>query len=135
MSSHRHTISVFVALTEAQVQQMKTDKSYRCMIYCATLEPITGFTRDTDIAFPHQVEVRVNEVAVTGLNLRGLKNKPGSTRPADITDRLKMIANYRNEISLTYAVTQKVCQLFGSSALVADGPEIGICIRRQLRQN
>ncbi|KAA8911106.1 PINIT domain-containing protein [Sphaerosporella brunnea] len=107
MQQHRNTVSVTVTLTEAQVLQMKNDKSHRCMVYCAAMEPVMGFTRDTNVAFPHQVEVRVNDLAVSGLNLRGLKNKPGSTRPADITDKLKMVPNYRNEISLTYAVTQK----------------------------
>jgi E3 SUMO-protein ligase PIAS1 len=135
MSAHRNTVTVTVTLSTAQIQQMSSDKSYRCMVYCAALEPITGFTRDTDIAFPHQVEVRVNDSAVTGLNLRGLKNKPGSTRPADITDKLKLVANYRNEISLTYAMTQKVCQPLGTAGLASDGPETGVRIHRQLCQN
>ena len=78
------------------------------MVYCAGMDQITGFTRDTEIAFPHQVELRVNDTPVTGLNLRGLKNKPGSTRPADITKSLTLTANYRNQISMTYAMTQKV---------------------------
>jgi E3 SUMO-protein ligase PIAS1 len=42
-------------------------------------------------------------------NLRGLKNKPGSTRPVDITDSLRLRpASYGNNIELTYALTQKV---------------------------
>ncbi|KAL8710487.1 MAG: hypothetical protein Q9220_004919 [cf. Caloplaca sp. 1 TL-2023] len=40
-------------------------------------------------------------------NLRGLKNKPGSTRPADITHLLRKRANYENSLSLTYALTHK----------------------------
>jgi E3 SUMO-protein ligase PIAS1 len=79
------------------------------MVYCAVVDQGIGFTRDTDIAFPHQVEIRVNDVMVPGLNTRGLKNKPGSTRPADITDHISKKANYRNEVALTYALTQKVC--------------------------
>ena len=111
MSSHRNTVTTVVSLSQAQVNQLANDKSYRCMIYCAALEHLTGFVRDTDIAFPHQVELRVNDTVVAGpgLNLRGLKNKPGSTRPADITDRLTLVPNYRNQIGLTYAMTQKVC--------------------------
>lgn len=73
-----------------------------------------GFTRDTDISFPHQVELRVNDTAISGLNLRGLKNKPGSTRPADITEKMNIRAGYRNEITLTYAMTQKVGWLISS---------------------
>lgn len=108
MSTHRNTVTTVVTLTQVQVQQLNSDRSYRCMVYCAAIEALQGFTRDTDISFPHQVELRVNDTVVTGLNLRGLKNKPGSTRPADITDKLNIRANYRNEIGLTYAQTQKV---------------------------
>lgn len=60
-----------------------------------------------DIAFPSQIEVRVNMDEVKA-NYKGLKNKPGSTRPADITDLLRTTpANYRNSIVITYALTQK----------------------------
>lgn len=60
-----------------------------------------------DITFPSQIEVRVNQDEVKA-NYKGLKNKPGSTRPADITDLLRTSpANYRNNISITYALTQK----------------------------
>jgi E3 SUMO-protein ligase PIAS1 len=112
MTINRNTVKAVVTLTPQHVEQLTTDKSYRCMVYCATLEPLTGFSRDTDISFPHQVELRVNDSQVTGLNLRGLKNKPGSTRPADITQQLTKRVDYRNEVSLTYAVTSKVCCFF-----------------------
>ena len=39
-------------------------------------------------------------------NLRGLKNKPGTTRPADITDLLRKRPNYSNSIAVTYALTK-----------------------------
>ena len=41
-------------------------------------------------------------------NYKGLKNKPGSTRPADITDFVRITpANYRNNLVVTYALTHK----------------------------
>lgn len=108
MNTHRNTVTAIVNLPPADMQQL-TDKSYRCMVYCAAVDGITPFTKDTEIAFPHQVELRVNNEQISGLNLRGLKNKPGSTRPADITDYiLSKKALYRNEVTLTYALTQKV---------------------------
>ncbi|RPB07617.1 hypothetical protein P167DRAFT_529856 [Morchella conica CCBAS932] len=107
MNTHRNTVTAIVNLPPADTQQL-TDKSYRCMVYCAAVDGITPFTKDTEIAFPHQVELRVNNEQISGLNLRGLKNKPGSTRPADITDYiLNKKALYRNEVTLTYALTQK----------------------------
>lgn len=64
-------------------------------------------TGTQDIAFPHQSELKVNGGDVKA-NLRGLKNKPGSTRPVDITDLLRLkIPNYANNIEFTYALTNK----------------------------
>lgn len=115
MSTHRNSVKAIVTLDLADVQQFTADKSYRCMVYCAAVDGITPFTKDTDITFPHQVELRVNDEQISGLNLRGLKNKPGSTRPADITDYLlNKKAHYRNEVTLTYALTQKVGTQFCS---------------------
>ena len=61
-----------------------------------------------DIAFPHQSEVKVNGGEMKA-NLRGLKNKPGSTRPVDITKELRLkVPHYTNNVELTYALTSKV---------------------------
>lgn len=79
------------------------------MIYCAA-EPVSSPVTKVEIAFPYQVEIRVNQDEVKS-NLRGLKNKPGSTRPADITQLLRRRAGYENHLIVTYALTQKVCRL------------------------
>lgn len=107
MTANRHSVHVTVSLNAQQVQQITADKSYRCMVYCAAVDEAIPYTT-TDIAFPHQVELRVNSIQISGLNLRGLKNRPGSTRPADITDYLTHKENQRNQLTLTYALTQKV---------------------------
>jgi E3 SUMO-protein ligase PIAS1 len=72
------------------------------MVFCAT----EGHGRQ-DIAFPHQSEIKVNGGEVKA-NLRGLKNKPGSTRPVDITKELRLkIPTYINNVEMTYALTTK----------------------------
>jgi E3 SUMO-protein ligase PIAS1 len=72
------------------------------MVFCAT----EGSGRQ-DIAFPHQSEIKVNGGEVKA-NLRGLKNKPGSTRPVDITKDLRLnIVSYPNTVEMTYALTNK----------------------------
>lgn len=54
--------------------------------------------------------MRVNGEEIKA-NYKGLKNKPGSTRPADITDSMRTSpANYRNTVTITYALTQKASQ-------------------------
>ena len=74
------------------------------MIYC-TADPGSLPATRVDISFPHQVEIKVNQDEVKG-NLRGLKNKPGTTRPADITDLLRKKNHYKNDVAITYALTK-----------------------------
>ena len=79
------------------------DPSQRIMIFCAAAN--TGVQ---DIAFPHQCEVKVNGGEVKA-NLRGLKGKPGSTRPVDITHLLRLKPpTYSNRLEFLYALTNKV---------------------------
>lgn len=75
------------------------------MLFSAT-EPVLAPFTSSDISFPVNIEVKVNGQEVKA-NFKGLKNKPGSTRPADITDFVRAIPNYTNHIQITYALTQK----------------------------
>ncbi|KAL9602127.1 MAG: hypothetical protein Q9179_002635 [Wetmoreana sp. 5 TL-2023] len=104
----RDHVDCKIILRPDVADKLTADSNMRVLIFCAP-EPISQFTK-VDIAFPHQVEVKVNMDEVKA-NLRGLKNKPGSTRPADITALLRKRANYENHLSLTYALTQKVSLL------------------------
>lgn len=77
------------------------------MVFCAA-EGYQPFTKESDIAFPHNVELKCNQDEWKG-NLRGLKNRPGSTKPADITHLIrKKPANYPNTVEMVYALTTKV---------------------------
>jgi E3 SUMO-protein ligase PIAS1 len=72
------------------------------MVFCAA----EGHGKQ-DIAFPHQSEIKVNGGEIKA-NLRGLKNKPGSTRPVDITKELRLkVPTYTNNVEMTYALTNK----------------------------
>ena len=75
------------------------------MVYCAADNGLNQFTK-SDVAFPHQVELKANLDEVKA-NLRGLKNKPGTTRPADVTNYIRKKPGYPNNIVMTYALTQK----------------------------
>ncbi|KAL8651070.1 MAG: hypothetical protein Q9210_003466 [Variospora velana] len=100
----RDQVDCKITLRPDVADKLTSDPSIRAMIFCAS-EPISHFAK-VDIAFPHQVEVKVNMDEVKA-NLRGLKNKSGSTRPPDITALLRKRANYENMLSLTYALTHK----------------------------
>lgn len=84
---------------------MKTDSSLRVMLYCAAKSDMNNYAHD--VAFPSQLEVKIGDNQVTG-NFKGLKNKPGSTRPVDITGYLSKQPNKINNLVTTYALTQKV---------------------------
>jgi E3 SUMO-protein ligase PIAS1 len=80
------------------------------LLFGALEQPLSPFTR-LDITFPSQIEVRINGDEIKA-NYKGLKNKPGSTRPADITSQVRTSpANYRNNVVVTYALTQKASPL------------------------
>jgi E3 SUMO-protein ligase PIAS1 len=93
-----------ISLRAETANTLSGDSTVRAMIYCAS-EPISPFSK-VEISFPHQVEIKVNQDEVKA-NLRGLKNKPGSTRPADITQLLRKRAGYENSMIVTYALTAK----------------------------
>ncbi|KAM0428239.1 hypothetical protein ACHAPT_007140 [Fusarium lateritium] len=102
MSQHRNTVSIPIKLNDhPSLQNCVDDDSYRVMVFCA------GDSSGTqDIAFPHQSELKVNGGEIKA-NLRGLKNKPGSTRPVDITKALRLRPHYTNNVEFTYALTNK----------------------------
>ncbi|OBT52367.1 hypothetical protein VE04_04609 [Pseudogymnoascus sp. 24MN13] len=77
MAAHRNNVEISVQAQNWPILgQIETDKSLRVMAFCSS-DP--GTMRQ-DISFPHQSEIKVNGGDVKA-NLRGLKNKPGSTRP------------------------------------------------------
>lgn len=104
MQQHRQTVSIKLRASDhPQLSDVANDPSLRIMMYCAA-----GKNGVQDIAFPYQSELKVNGGEVKA-NLRGLKNKPGSTRPVDITDSLRLRPNtYQNNIDFTYALTREV---------------------------
>jgi len=54
--------------------------------------------------------LRVNGAEIKA-NLKGLKKKPGTTKPADITDYLHQVPNTTNTIFLVYAQSSQNFQM------------------------
>lgn len=118
----RDTIDFKIVLNEPQTRELEQSPNSRVVVFSAA-EPAGGFQSagKVDIAFPHNVELKVNLDAYTK-NLRGLKNKPGTTKPADITDMLRKRSGYVNSATVTYALTKQVT--FKNSLLVCF-PDLG----------
>ena len=90
------------------------DCSLRIYLFSAVADqPLSNHTR-ADVAFPAQnsIEIRVNGGDVKA-NYRGLKGKPGTTRPVDITDQFFRFsaASMKHTFSITYALTSQVSAL------------------------
>lgn len=103
MTQHRHSMTISLrAQSYPSLMRCATDPSLRVMVFCAAAN--SGVQ---DVAFPHQCELRVNGGEVKA-NFRGLKNKPGSTRPVDVTDLLRLKPpTYTNSIDFIWALTSK----------------------------
>ena len=104
MATHRNSIVINLkASTFPGLQKCNSDPSYRVLLFSAG-----GGTGIQDIAFPHACEIKVNKDDVKA-NMRGIKNKPGSTRPVDITPLLRLKpTTYNNTVEFIYALTNKV---------------------------
>lgn len=105
----RDTVDLIINLRADIAERLSADHSTRAMIYCGS-DSMSPFGK-ADIEFPYQLEIRINQDEVKS-NFRGLKNKPGTTRPADITTMLRPKPGYDNHMVVTYALTKKV-SLFG----------------------
>ncbi|KAK4992045.1 E3 SUMO-protein ligase pli1 [Elasticomyces elasticus] len=104
MTQNRNTVPASLVLTQTVCDRLKSDPTLRLMIYCT---PELGISAAlADIAFPNNIEIKVNQEDVKA-NFKGLKNKPGTTKPADITDLVRKAPGYSNNITFTYALTQK----------------------------
>lgn len=102
----RDSTDLKIALDPNVTTRLQNDSSLRIMVFCAADNCLTQYTR-CDITFPHQIELRANLEDVKA-NFRGLKGRPGTTRPVDITSFIRKKAGFPNQIVLTYALTQKV---------------------------
>ncbi|KAJ5139105.1 transcriptional regulator family: Zinc finger MIZ-type [Penicillium bovifimosum] len=126
----RDSVELKVMLSQQVAYRLQTDPNIRIMVYCAGDSGLTQYTK-SDIAFPHQVELKVNLDEVKA-NLRGLKNRPGTTQPADITDWIRKKPNYPNNIVMTYALTQK--KFFTIANLVKRHPIDDLVSQLKLRK-
>lgn len=106
MPQNRHTVSSTLSLDMSICDRLKAEPNLRIMLYCACTTGIAQYSM-LDVAFPNQLEVRVNGDEVKS-NFKGLKNKPGTTKPADITEYIRKSPGYGNVLAVTYALTQKV---------------------------
>ncbi|PNS18623.1 hypothetical protein CAC42_5162 [Sphaceloma murrayae] len=104
MPHNRHQITYPIALSEHVTQRLRENPDLRVMLYC-TASTLMSYEH-CDISFPSQLDVRINSDEVKH-NYKGLKNKPGTTKPVDLTRYLRKQPKYPNQMQINYALTSK----------------------------
>jgi E3 SUMO-protein ligase PIAS1 len=106
MPQNRHTVSVTLTI-KPHIGEMFRKDNLKVLLYCGELSSLQSYPQaPTHIVFPPQIEVKVNDSEVKQ-NFKGLKNKPGSTKPADLTAFIKKYKPEPNTIQVTYALTTR----------------------------
>lgn len=85
------------------LERIRQDETLKILLYCATDEALRG---PAHVAFPNSFEMKINGHEVKS-NFRGLKNKPGTTLPVDVTSLLHKTSNQDNRVSTTWALTTR----------------------------
>lgn len=85
-------------------QNIHNNKNYK--LYLFSYERNYRQTTPRQIEFPFLNEISINSHKIKD-NVRGIKNKPGTAKPADLTPYLKPNANDTNILDIVYAQTAK----------------------------
>lgn len=105
LEGHRQQVHLKVVVPDRLLEPLRTDSKLRLMLYSAS-EPLLGHNfGNADVSFPQNMEVKVNGVEDVKWNHKGLKNKPGSAQPGDVTSFIRKLPNYQNDIGIMYALT------------------------------
>ncbi|KAF9436126.1 SUMO ligase siz1 [Entomortierella beljakovae] len=88
--------------------QLKKDPEYQLMVFC-TWADVQPTNAPLLMEFPHVCEIKVNGKVLEAysMNLRGMKNKPGTVAPANITKLCRLDSADQNRIEFIYANSTK----------------------------
>jgi E3 SUMO-protein ligase PIAS1 len=104
---HRNTVSSTISWKAEQLALLRGDSNMRVMVYCGE-RPSPPSSETVDIAFPQQIEIKVNGHDVKA-NFRGIKKKPGSTNPVDVTAFVRTRDIHgAAKVEITYALTDRI---------------------------
>ena len=105
MPTHRNTVKSNLVIRPELGQRLRSESDLKIMLFCGHSHAMSAYAA-VNVTFPNQIEVKVNNNDVKH-NFKGLKNKDGSTKPADITPFLQKFGGRENTIQITYALTHK----------------------------
>ncbi|VEU21792.1 DEKNAAC102339 [Brettanomyces naardenensis] len=102
----RGTVHISFTLTESELELLHSSKKMHLFLVSGAAGE-TGSSQSSenkDIEFPQPIELTYNGVKLTD-NVKGIKGKVGSAKPADLTPRLH--ENGVNVVDVVYAYTQR----------------------------
>ncbi|AAS50487.1 AAR121Wp [Eremothecium gossypii ATCC 10895] len=99
-SPGRGTCNMKFRLSETESKFILDSKDTKLLLFCG---PVSQGNR-VHIQFPHPNEIKLNDNMIKD-NVRGLKNKIGTAKPADLTPFVKH--NAENYLQLVYAFTKE----------------------------
>lgn len=111
-ADRRQQIVSFTLNNEQILKLTSSSTKYQLRLYCTSssyysLSPAAF--RQTNalcpIEFPPTCEVRVNQNQITA-NMKGLKKKPGTAPPADLTKLVKMVPGASTKVEMVYVNNQ-----------------------------
>ncbi|EIM92535.1 uncharacterized protein STEHIDRAFT_136385 [Stereum hirsutum FP-91666 SS1] len=108
----RRQQSVSFTLTNEQVEKLKSTSSpHQLRLYCTSSSyyapaSFRATSGPCPIEFPPTCEVRVNGTQITA-NMKGLKKKPGTAPPADLTKFTRMQAGVPSKVEMVYVNSQQ----------------------------
>ncbi|ODV96773.1 hypothetical protein PACTADRAFT_32271 [Pachysolen tannophilus NRRL Y-2460] len=96
----RGTCRLQFVLNESEANLLASGKQYQLLLLCGEYEAGSP-TTEAFVQFPQPLEIHFNDVLLKD-NVKGIKNKPGTARPANLTPYLKQ-PPYSNRLDIIYA--------------------------------
>lgn len=97
---------VSLTLSQAQNTQLQQDPSIKVLMYGAVDQGALTRTVRNEITFPNAIEIKIHGSGeIKGSALKGVKNKPGSIKPADLTPHLPKFGDKSASIQVFYGQT------------------------------
>ena len=92
----------------AKLTPKQPTNSHRLVLFCTQTERVAY--GNCVIEFPAHAEIRCNGTIVSA-NLRGIKNKPGTINPPDITPSAILMQGVTNKVDVTFAESKSAYTL------------------------
>ena len=92
----------------AKLTPKQSTNPYRLVLFCTQTDRVAY--GNCVIEFPTHAEIRCNGTIVSA-NLRGIKNKPGTINPPDITSQVIVIQGVANKVDVTFAESKSAYTL------------------------